>query len=328
VKTLYTATSTEGLPLITNEEARVKLAEYGIIPTTWSPTAEPSASDQEDLDDDPVLESPEDEKAKADAASTNGTTPPETGKPKATDTASAKPSAQYLRPSFKTSRLNLLREQYLEKQSTHIAARHYPDEAIVMYTYPGNNVIELWPSGMDVLRPVYQSVGDTPVRIKKDKPSIVVQPQIHITMPQQEYPAPVINIPAPIVNVEAQKAPIIHVPAPIINVPESQITVNVPETQVHVNLPVPQINVAAPVINQAASPAPIVNITVPPAEVTVNVPPAEVTVNVEAPQVTVEVPAPEVVVNNMASDEKGKETFTVVRDSRGEISRVEKSQSK
>jgi len=308
-KTMYTS-KLNGIPLITNEEARVLLAQYGVIPTTWSPTAEVAANDIEDSDDEPVVDQPEDmpKDTNSPDSSTGGRSPDSTGQPASTNPDKGNPAAQSLQSVTATQRMRILRDQLLESPRVWQAARKFPNDPVVQYNYPANTQLILWESGAELLKPrVWKNEFISQGKNKeKEVAKTVFQPQIHITMPQQEYPSPVVQV---------------TVPTPIVNV-------TVPE-QKFPEIPVPVVHYHAPTIKQDASPAPIVNfnpvINVPPAEVTVNVP-APV-VNIPESTVNVVIPKDAIVVNNTISmpDETGKETFKVSRGPDGKISGVEKT---
>jgi len=206
-KSLYTS-QLNGIPLVTNEEARVLLAEYGVIPATWSPTADASATDIDDADDEEVVDQPEDEESAGGSSEGNM-------KPKSTSPDSASPTAEMLRSAYKTRRIQDLREVVLQKASVFEAARRFPKEPIVQFTYPGNNILELWKSGEDLMKPrVWASIGDVVRRaIQESLPPAVVgsglvqsnqptQPQIvvvdtegRIVQQARQEPSIVVNVP-------------------------------------------------------------------------------------------------------------------------------------
>jgi hypothetical protein len=139
VKTLYTSEQ-GGVPLITNPEGRVMLAEYGVIPSSWSPSADIINSDQGEADEDP---SPEE--VDSTSASTNGQSTPTSSEPTATNPDAASATAQRSRA------LDLLREEVKEQPFVWEAARRFPNDPIVKYVYPQDRVITIWERGEDVL---------------------------------------------------------------------------------------------------------------------------------------------------------------------------------
>ena len=288
VDKLYTSVSDGGLPLITNEEARMKLAEYGVIPTTWSPTADSKGTDQDDPDDEEVVDQPED-----------------LGEPEETSPDSASPSAQYMRPSFTTRRLEYLKEQFRDREPVRLAAQTFSKEPIVQYSYPANTVIEIWESGEEMLKPKIYLVKK-PKRTQQERPSyggnngypggsngsnghsqsagegmlmesgidgdeyLVEMPDLRIVLPRPSF-----NVSVPqsepatvIVNVPEQPAPVVNIQIPESTAPNIKVNVEIPpQTQaapvVHVNVPKPEKQ-EAPVINFSPVidvPESVVNIT-------------------------------------------------------------------
>ena len=145
-KTMYTAT-VNGQPMITVEEARVLLADYGIIPSSWSEAEYVHGTDLEDVDEQPEVESPD--------SSSEGQSPEPSEEPSEDNPVAASPTAnakiQYMK--YKTLKNKVMREKLLEDPAMWKAAEKYPREPIVQYSFPANTITILWESGEDLLKP-------------------------------------------------------------------------------------------------------------------------------------------------------------------------------
>lgn len=152
VKSMYEAQDAqENMPLITNEEARVLLAEHGIIPSTWTPTAEVISTDTTGIGTDPDMQSPE-EAYPQPADGTEQVPPADTRRTTGAGDVAPTPAAQKLRPSFETQKLKILREKLRANPRVREAAKKFPSEEIVQYSFPSNTEIVLWESGKSLLK--------------------------------------------------------------------------------------------------------------------------------------------------------------------------------
>ena len=227
---------------ISTDEARVLLAEYGLIPSTWAPTDIIHSTDLED--DANEVESPdsnvEDEKTNPDAAS---------------PLAESVGYKKYLKlmSDQKTQKLKLMRDKFLERHNVIRAAEKFPDEAIVEYKFPEEIIVELWESGKALLHPKFW-IGMTKKEVEKmlEEERIILESNITVHIPDQ--PTPIINITIP-----EQKAP-------IVNIAPAQINVNLPTQKqeipiVHVNPTIKQEQPQIIFSPQITVPEPVVNIT-------------------------------------------------------------------
>lgn len=329
VSELYTSSDVHGVPLITNEEARVKLAEYGVIPSTWSPTAKFEGSDIDDTDDDEVTD----------------------------DQSNLLPVEQslYMRSrNKKAMKFKYLRESLMEKDSVLQAARRFPKEPIVQYSYPANTILELWSSGEDLLSDhvwVVQKRKQNKQTIVDEEKSqipqqILFEPHIQVNLPEQKQPEITINVPerTQTISFPEQKAPIVNVATPevkitnqapkidvnippqipptfIVNVPEQApptVTVNSPD----VNVMIPEQ--VAPVVNVQAAQVPDIIVNVPAQEPPV----VNVSVPAQEPPI-VNVSSPEVNINNeilMPEEPLKSVTVSVTRGPDGKIKSMTKEE--
>lgn len=222
-KTMYEATDVSGLPLITNEEARVLLAEFGVIPSTWSPTADVHSTDTDDAEDDPVVDQP------SDATGTGGrtTTPP--GEGVAKNPVAASPTAQEIRYNFLPPYRAKIREALLSSPRVYLAAERFPDEPIMRYEYskefPRGRMFEMWESGADLLKPIYHPSVAVPSLEQRSAPSSSIQPY---HAPEEEMKVIFIN-PNEIIaeeNEQIQRAAGQIVFSPIINIPAPEVFID------------------------------------------------------------------------------------------------------
>lgn len=140
IKTLYTSVF-NGQPLIDNEESRVLLSEYGVIPSTWSPTTEVQSSDIDEVDNDPKVDPSE------------GESPDKEDEEETTDNpVAASPTAQSLW-NLRVSNKRILRDKLLQSRSVYQAAVRFPTEPIVQFNYPSMSTTILWESGESLLAP-------------------------------------------------------------------------------------------------------------------------------------------------------------------------------
>lgn len=329
-KTLYTSAN-NGIPLLSREETRVILADYGIISSEWadakyidSTDSTEVAKDMEDIEEDPQ------------DTGNYGTSPkpPKPGDDEGTNDVAASPSAN-LRPSYETRLMKMWKDKLRENEYVKRASEKYPDDEIVQYSYPANTTITLWNRGRDVFKREFYTVGE-PVKRKVEEtppplPKAIADTDrqfifnINNNIPATIIPpsvAPVVNVnvpeqKTPIINLPEQKAPMVNVTVPtqdppIFNFPEQQapvVNISIPEQKTPVvNMSVPQQ--LAPVVNIPEQKIPVVNVNIPEQKtptVTVNVPKQGApVVNFKPPQdkpniifsPNITVPVPEVNVEN------------------------------
>jgi len=146
VETMYTATSTDG-SMISLEEARVLLADYGIIPSSWTEAEYVHGTDLEDVDESEEIDSSD--------SGSNGQSPDNSEEPTESNPDAASPTANKITQimKFKTLKNKMMREKLLEDQAIWRAAEKYPREPIVQYSFPANTTTILWESGEDLLKP-------------------------------------------------------------------------------------------------------------------------------------------------------------------------------
>jgi hypothetical protein len=148
-KTLYEAKDLSGLPLVTNEEARVLLAQFGVIPSSWSPTAEVASTDSDDVENDPTVDPLEGPESQPQLPAQNQ------------NPVAGAPTAQQLNfPKFNRIQQNIIREKLLESPRIWRAAERFPKDPIVRYEFgpnaPRGRIITLWRSGEELIRPTPQ----------------------------------------------------------------------------------------------------------------------------------------------------------------------------
>ena len=124
-----------GKGLLSFEESRILLADYGVIPRDWTEITSIKATAEEDEEKEDI-ETEED--LSEDPADKESEVPV--------------PVAEALRPKHQTKLLSRLRQETLESGYVLRAAQKYPDEPIVQYIYPGNFMLELWENGYEVLK--------------------------------------------------------------------------------------------------------------------------------------------------------------------------------
>jgi len=118
-----------GSSLVDLDEGRLLLADYGVIPRSWTTSSKKSSTDQQDDEYDENLGEVEEkddiQSGKADDVGRMG----------------------------HTRKAKVLREILLESPEIWRAAKTFGDEPIVQYSWPANTMITLWPSGDELLRP-------------------------------------------------------------------------------------------------------------------------------------------------------------------------------
>lgn len=172
-KSLYESQDSTGLPLINNEEARVLLAEYGVIPSSWSPTTEVLSTDIDEVDKDPEVDP--------------GMAPDE-NRPDIPQGELQKPTTKNapqrsLADSIDNVRRKLVREQLLSSPQVWRAAEKFPCDPIVRYDYskefPKGRITVLWESGEDLIMPrIHVTV---PEKLRLNSPELdgaLLPPQI------------------------------------------------------------------------------------------------------------------------------------------------------
>lgn len=126
VRTMYESGLQQNAPLISAEEARVLLADYGVIPKSWAPDLTTDATDVGEKDLQPPVDGLEREP-----------TPP---------------APEDMQARGKTSKLKLLKDDLLERQTVWRCAEEFPKDPIVQYSWPGNTMIQLWERADELLR--------------------------------------------------------------------------------------------------------------------------------------------------------------------------------
>jgi hypothetical protein len=123
-----------GPKMITTEEARVLLADYGVIPRSWTEiTMEDAETDKGDVDEQEPVEGEEPEQAP---------TQPED-----------------MEVRVKTRKMKLLKDEMKERPYIWRCAEAFPKEPIVQYSWPGNTMIQLWDQAEEILeQSVWQGV--------------------------------------------------------------------------------------------------------------------------------------------------------------------------
>jgi hypothetical protein len=132
---MYDTGSERNAPLISTAEARVLLADYGVIPKSWAPDETDAEFDtgekdlQGEIDDDMEREP-------------------------------APPQPQDMQARVKTSKLKLLKDEIKEGQYIWRCAEEFPTEPIVQYSWPGNTMLKLWDRAEEILeRSVWQGAS-------------------------------------------------------------------------------------------------------------------------------------------------------------------------
>lgn len=136
VKTLYESGASVGQPLLSWEESRILLADYGVISRNWSQSSTVSETDvsNEDVEEE-------------DTTPTNG------------NSTENVPSPEAVVPTKQTRRLLKLREEMRNNVRVRNAAYKFPDQPIVEYVWPGNFEFVLWERGDEILKPSLWTVG-------------------------------------------------------------------------------------------------------------------------------------------------------------------------
>jgi hypothetical protein len=131
--TVVTSMSKEGL--VSVEEARVLLADYGVLPRSWAPTDTASQTDLDEIDaEEPV-----------DSDSEKEPIPSE---------------PEDMQARVQTKRLKLLKDDLKERPYIWRCAERFPKEPIVQYSYPANTMIMLWERAEEILeRSVWQGIN-------------------------------------------------------------------------------------------------------------------------------------------------------------------------
>jgi hypothetical protein len=137
--------------LITVEEGRMLLAQFGIIPSSWTESKAVETTDEVDIS--------ESENTGNDGQSSEPADLEGLGEGK--NKVAASPTAN-LRPTFKTNRLEMLKNQLRDSACVRRAAEKYPDEEIVQYSYPGNHIVTLWDRGDEVYKRQSFPIGTPP----------------------------------------------------------------------------------------------------------------------------------------------------------------------
>ena len=139
VKGMYESGLSQGAPLLTAPEARVLLADYGVIPRSWAPT---------DITAQTALGEVEQENEVNDGEEEEGN--PEDKSDLEREPTPPKPADMKVRET--TSLMKLLKDELM--QSPHIwrCAEVFPQEPIVQYSWPGNTMIMLWERADNIMQ--------------------------------------------------------------------------------------------------------------------------------------------------------------------------------
>ncbi len=157
-----TGLQTTGVGAITEEEIRQLYAERGLIPSEWIDTEVPSTStdeSEEGADESNISE--EDQPSGPDEETPN---PP----------AGENPVAQ-------GRRRRIQRDILLSKPHIWRTIRAFPNDPVVRYRWPADRLEMLWPSGVDLVKRVYQPAA----RIKRQDESTVLFEEGDIKITEQ-----------------------------------------------------------------------------------------------------------------------------------------------
>ena len=135
VTKMYESGLAKGVPLLSAAEARVLLADYGVIPRSWAPTDIAAQTDQGEIDNDDEVEDNEQDKIDDDL-----------------EKEPTPPKPEDMRTRSITSKLKLLQEDLKERPYIWRCAQEFPDEPIVQYSYPANTMIMLWERADDLMK--------------------------------------------------------------------------------------------------------------------------------------------------------------------------------
>ena len=120
--------------IISVEESRVLLADYGVLPRSWAETEVESTTDLDEKDQKEVVDDDLEREP----------TP-------------AEPDDMQAR--VQTSRLKILKEELKQRPYIWRCAEKFPEEPIVQYSWPGNTMLKLWDRAEEILeRSVWQGV--------------------------------------------------------------------------------------------------------------------------------------------------------------------------
>ena len=126
-------TSMKGL--ISTEEARVLLADYGVLPRSWAPTDTASQTDLAEVDAEEEIEGDLEKE-------------PEPSE------------SEDMQARVQISRLKLLKDDLRERPYVWRCAERFPAEPIVQYSYPENTLIMLWDRADEIMKhSVWQGVS-------------------------------------------------------------------------------------------------------------------------------------------------------------------------
>ena len=119
------------------EESRVLLADYGVIPRSWTEiTLEDAETDKGELDGQEPVDSED------------------------TELEPVPSEAEDMKARVKTKRLKLLKDELKERPYIWRCAERFPAEPVVQYSWPGNTMIQLWERAEEILeRSVWQGVN-------------------------------------------------------------------------------------------------------------------------------------------------------------------------
>lgn len=126
--------------LISYDEGRILLAKAGLIDPKWTKSKSIESTDSVEV-------SPSDDSSN----DGQGFEPPEGDDGEGTNKVAASPTAN-VRPTFNIPALDLLKEELKEKDFLKRATEKYPNDEIVLYSFPENSYVTLWDEGLDVFR--------------------------------------------------------------------------------------------------------------------------------------------------------------------------------
>jgi len=154
VKTLYEAgiTGPEG-SVILRPEARILLADYGIIPDDWTEVSDITTSDMNE--DDPEDEADHEESPTVsvnEPATDNTPGAPETPKKTPDDNLNSEGKPKKVKIKYKEVEKRHIRDRLMNNSEIVSAAYKFPTEPIIQYSWPSNFEVTLWESGEDLLR--------------------------------------------------------------------------------------------------------------------------------------------------------------------------------
>jgi hypothetical protein len=320
--TMY-KTVVNGIPMITNEESRVLLAQYDVIPSTWSPTAEVHSTDIDEIDTEEDSPNPPDTSQENPTANNDGASTNSDGKPTAKNKSAASPTAQMKEMAlWMRDKKNLICEELRDSPRVRLAAERYPRDPVVRYFSKTNSQLVLWRSGDEMLaKRIWSSAGfdyESELKAKDDMESRMRTLQDNMEILSISMRSGTVNLEKKIMDVVSSLQVIsLSLESSNEDLLAAQNTIEQMRKEIDMDdkvaLAIMQTleritqRLSEPVERQTDLP-PVINITVPPAEVIVNVSPTPVTVD-----------------NTITMPEKTRDVITVTRDSEGLITKMVKN---